>query len=92
MATEISPQNFARFTRAVWKMLQNRGGVVGASCMFRGHLALSEGTSQGHREIGSCIFREILDGSNWGAMSSPHKISAQSEHPSYDYSNRKFCR
>ena len=33
---------------------------MGALCMFRGHLALSEGTSLGHREIGSCIFSEIF--------------------------------
>ena len=74
-----SPQNFTQFTRAVWKMLLNRAGVVGASCTFRGHLALSEGTSLGHREIGSCVFIKILYGGSWGGMSSPHKISAQSE-------------
>ena len=66
MATGISPQNFVRFPHAVCKMLQNRGGVVGASCTFRGHLALSEGTSLGHREIGSCMFSEILFGGRWG--------------------------
>ena len=34
-----SLQNFARFARAVYEMLQNRGRVVGASCTFVGHLA-----------------------------------------------------
>ena len=55
-------KNFLRFPRAIWKMLQNRGGLVGASCTFRGHLALSKRTSLGHKEIGSCIFSEILYG------------------------------
>ena len=70
-----SPQNFARFAPAIWKMLQNRGGVVGASCMFRGHLALSKRTSLGHKKIGSCIFSQILYGGSWVGMRSPHKIS-----------------
>ena len=52
---------------------------MGASCTFRGHLALSERTSLQHREIGSCIFRKILYGGIWGGMRSPHKLSAQSE-------------
>ena len=59
-----------RFARVVWKMLQNRGGVVGASCTFRGHLALSEGTSVGHREISPCIFCEfclVVAGVEWRA-------------------------
>ena len=33
---------------------------MGAWCTFRGHLALSEGTSLGHREIGTCVFFQIL--------------------------------
>ena len=37
------------------------------------------GTSLRHREIGSCVFRKIWYGGNWGGMRSPHKISAQSE-------------
>ena len=45
-----------RFARAVFKMLQNHGGVIGASCTFRGHLALSERTSLRHRVVGKCIF------------------------------------
>ena len=52
---------------------------MGASCTFRWHLALSEGTSLGHREIGSCVFIKNFYGGSWGGMSSPHKISAQSE-------------
>ena len=35
---------------------------MGASCTFRGHFTLSEGSSLEHREIGSCIFREIMYG------------------------------
>ena len=52
----ISPKNLVQFARAVVKMLQKHGGVIGASCTFRGHLALSKGTSLGHRKIGSCVF------------------------------------
>ena len=52
---------------------------MGVSCTFRGHLALSEGTSLGHREIGLCVFREILFGCSWGGMRSPHKFSGQSK-------------
>ena len=50
---------------------------MGASCTFRGHLALSKGTSLGHREIDSCVFSEIFYGGIWGGMRSPHKISRQ---------------
>ena len=32
-------QNFAGFAHTDWKMLHNRGGIVGASCMFRGRVA-----------------------------------------------------
>ena len=74
-----SPKNFVQFARAVWEMLQNSGRIVGASCTFRGYLALSEGTSLGYNEIGSCIFREISYGGSWGGMRSPHKISGRSE-------------
>ena len=42
-------------------------------------LALLEGTSSRHREIGLCIFRDILDGGSWGGMRNPHEISGQSE-------------
>ena len=42
-------------------------------------LALSEGTSLGHNEIGSCVFSEISYGGSWGGMRSPHKISGRSE-------------
>ena len=52
---------------------------MGASCTFRGHLALSEGTSLGHREIGSCVFSKILYDGIWGKMRSPHKIAGQLE-------------
>ena len=79
LARGTSPQNLFRITRVLWKMLLNRAGVVGASCTFRGHLALSEGTSLGHREIGTCVFFQILYGNIWGGMRSPHKISAQLE-------------
>ena len=41
---------------------------MGASCTFRGHFALSEGTSLGPREIGSCVFSATLYGGNWGGM------------------------
>ena len=78
-ARGTSPQNFARFARAVWEMLQNHRRVVVASCTFRGHLALPEGTSLEHREIGSCIFSKISYGGSWGGMRSPQKISGRSE-------------
>ena len=52
---------------------------MGASCTFRGHLTLLEGTSLGHKEIGSCVFSKIFYGGIWGGMRSPHKIWGQSE-------------
>ena len=73
------PQNFAWFARAVWEILLNQGRLVGASCTFRGHFALSKGTSLGHKEIGSCVFSKTLYGSNWGGMRIQHRISGQSE-------------
>ena len=42
-------------------------------------LALLEGTSLGHREICSCVFKETLYGGSCGGMRSRHRISAQSE-------------
>ena len=79
LARGTSPQNFLLFARVVWKMLPNRGGVVDASCTFRRHLALTEGTSLRHREIGSCVLSKILYGGSWSGMKSPHKISGQLE-------------
>ena len=52
---------------------------MGASCTLQGHFALSEGTSMGHREIGSCVFSEPFYGGSWGGMRIRHRISAQSE-------------
>ena len=51
---------------------------MGASFTFRGHFTLLEGTSLRHREIGSCVFGEILYGGSRVGIMSPHKISAQS--------------
>ena len=51
---------------------------MGTSFTFRGHFTLLEGTSLGHREIGSCVLSEILYGGSRVGMRSPHKISAQS--------------
>ena len=79
LARGTSPENFAQLACVVWKMLQNRRGIVGASCTFRGQLALSEGTFLRHREIGSCVFSKYLYGDSWGGMRSAHKISSQSE-------------
>ena len=42
-------------------------------------LALSKGTSLGHREIGSCLLREILYGGRLGRMRNTHKIKRRSE-------------
>ena len=42
-------------------------------------LALLEGTSLGHMEIGSCVIKETLYGGSCGGMKSRHRISAQSE-------------
>ena len=52
---------------------------MGLSCTFRGHFALSEGSSLGHKEIGSCVFSKILYGGCWDGMRSRHKILGQSE-------------
>ena len=52
---------------------------MGVLCTFRGHLALLQGTSLGHMEIGSCVFSKILCGGSSGGMRSPHRISAQSK-------------
>ena len=79
LARGTSLPNFVQFARAVLKMLQNCGGVMGVSCTFCGHFALSEGTSLGQKEIGSFIFSEILYGGSWDGMRSPHNILGQSE-------------
>ena len=42
-------------------------------------LALSEGTSLGHKEIGLCVFSETLYGGSCGGMRSRRRISAQEE-------------
>ena len=52
---------------------------MGASCTFRGQLALSDGSFLQHREIGSCVFSKYFYGGSWGGMRSAHKISGQSE-------------
>ena len=52
---------------------------MGVSCTFRGHLALLEGTSLGHIEIGSCAFSKISYGGSWGGMRSPNQISGRAE-------------
>ena len=47
---------------------------MGESCTFQGHLALWEGTSLRHKEIGSCAFNKNFYGGSWGGMRSRHKI------------------
>ena len=37
-------------------------------------VALLEGTSLGHREIGSCVFSKFWYGGSWGRMRNAHKI------------------
>ena len=43
------------------------------------NVALSEGTSLGHREIGSCDFRKIWCGGGWGQIRNALKIWGRSE-------------
>ena len=74
---KISRDLHARFMRC----LRTRGGSLARRARLWDiwcALALSEGTSLGHGDIG-CIFSEILDGGSWGGMRNPHKISGQSE-------------
>ena len=42
-------------------------------------VALSERTSLGHWETGSCVFSEIWCGGNWGRMRNANNMSGQSE-------------
>ena len=42
-------------------------------------VALSEGTSLGHREIGSCVFSKIWYGRSWGRMRNTHKSWSRSK-------------